>query len=101
MFSISRTSRRKGGASLRKASIFTFLIQFLWSDPLWAQAPQQNGWFLPVDLWFIGAGVLGIAIAYGILRNRGRTRRQAQLTEQATRDNYAEEERRASSSSRL
>jgi len=44
-------------------------------------------------LWFIGVGVLGLVIAYGILRNRSRTRAEKQITEQATKNVYAEGER--------
>lgn len=39
-----------------------------------------------------GAVVLGLAIAYGIMRNRSRTRAEKQITEQATKNNYAEED---------
>ena len=42
-------------------------------------------------LWFIGAGVLGLVMAYGIMRNRTRTRTEKQITEQATKDLYAKE----------
>jgi hypothetical protein len=55
--------------------------------------PVETGSQLPVALWFVGAGVLGLALAYGILRNRGRTRAEKQITEQATKNLYAEEER--------
>jgi hypothetical protein len=63
-----------------------------------AQGPVYTGSSIPVALWFIGAGVLGVAIAYGILRNRRRTRAHRQLTEAATRDVYREEERNRVSS---
>ena len=55
--------------------------------------PVETGSHLPVALWFVGAVVLGLAIAYGIMRNRSRTRAEKQITEQATKNNYAEEER--------
>jgi len=32
-------------------------------------------------------------LAYGIIRNRSRTRAEKQITEQATKSRYAEEER--------
>jgi len=60
--------------------------------------PVYNGSPVPVALLFIGAGVLGVAIAYGILHNRRRTRAQRQLTEEATRDVYRKEERNRASS---
>jgi hypothetical protein len=56
--------------------------------------PVHTGSSIPVYLWFIGAGILGLAIAYGILRNRGRTRAEKQLTENATKDVYQAEERK-------
>ena len=55
--------------------------------------PVQNGPMLPVALWWIGAFVLALAIAYGILRNRRRTRAEKELTERATKKLYAEEAR--------
>jgi hypothetical protein len=48
---------------------------------------------LPVALCFVGAGVLGLVLAYGIFRNRSRTGAEKQITEQATKRRYAEEER--------
>lgn len=55
--------------------------------------PTETGSHLPVALWFVGAGVLGLVLAYGIIRNRSRTRAERQVTEQATKRRYAEEER--------
>jgi len=51
----------------------------------------ETGSHLPVALWFIGAGVLGLVMAYGIMRNRTRTRAEKEITEQATKDLYAKE----------
>jgi hypothetical protein len=48
-----------------------------------------------VALWFIGAGVLGLVLAYGIMRNRQRTRAERQITEQATKDLYGRESRKS------
>jgi hypothetical protein len=60
--------------------------------------PVETGSHLPVALWFIGAGVLGIAIAYGIITNRTRTQRERERTDQATKELYrAEDSRRKSS----
>ena len=55
--------------------------------------PVETGSHLPVALWFIGAGILGLVLAYGIMRNRTRTRVDKQRTEQATKDLYAKENR--------
>lgn len=52
--------------------------------------PVQNAPMLPVALWWIGAFVLATAIIYGILRNKSRTRAEKAMTEQATKNRYAE-----------
>ena len=57
--------------------------------------PVETASHLPVALWFIGAGVLGVVLAYGVLRNRRRTRAEKQMTEQATKDLYARENRKS------
>ena len=55
--------------------------------------PVDTGSKIPVALWLVGAIILGLVMAWGILHNRTRTRAERQLTEQATRENYREEER--------
>jgi hypothetical protein len=63
-------------------------------DNLAAQGlPVETGSHLPVALWFIGAVILGLALAYGIMRNRRRTAAEKRVTDQATKKLYAEEER--------
>jgi hypothetical protein len=57
--------------------------------------PVETASHLPVALWFIGAGVLGLVLAYGIMRNRRRTRGEKQMTEQATKNLYARENRKS------
>jgi hypothetical protein len=54
--------------------------------------PVANGPMLPLALWCAGAAVLGLVIAYAIFRNRSRTRADKRVTEQATKNLYAEEE---------
>ena len=72
-------------------TLFTVLF---FPDNLSAQGlPIETGSHLPVALWFIGAGVLGVILAYGILRNRNRSRAQKQVTDDATKDLYAKENR--------
>ena len=76
------------------ATALTLFLLALWPDDLAAQGPPvDTGSHIPVALWFVGAGVLGIVMVYGILRNRKRTRAEVQRTEQATRDLYKDEER--------
>lgn len=47
---------------------------------------------LPVWLWVIGVGLLGSLLCYGILRTGRRSRTEADMTQQATRDLYRGEE---------
>jgi hypothetical protein len=49
----------------------------------------------PLWVWVAGAIVLGLVIAFGIIRTGQRTRREKDLTEQATRDLYRREDRSA------
>ena len=50
---------------------------------------------LPLWTWFLGACLLGFILIYGIMRNRRRTRGDRILTDEATRANYREENRRS------
>lgn len=78
--------------ALYPAGIMLALLAF--PGDLAAQGlPTETGSHLPVALWFVGAAVLGLVMAYGILRNRRRTRAEKQITEQATKSRYAEQER--------
>lgn len=92
MVSISAYERP---ASTWQKAIFLALFPLLFfPDDLAAQGqPVETASHLPVALWFIGAGVLGLVMAYGIMRNRTRTRDEKQITEQATKDLYADEGR--------
>ena len=88
MFSISSGE----GTAAKFATILTLLTLF--PGELAAQGqPTETASHIPVALWFIGAAVLGLVLAYGIMRNRRRTRAEKQLTEQATKDLYAQENR--------
>jgi hypothetical protein len=55
--------------------------------------PVYTGSHVPLYLWFLGSVILGLALAYGILRNRRRSRAERATTEQATKNLYAEEDR--------
>lgn len=48
---------------------------------------------LHVWIWFAGALLLGLALAYGISRNRTRTPRERAITEAATKERYRQEDR--------
>jgi hypothetical protein len=88
-------------------SISSSKIAAIWQPtiilPLFAVLPDnlaaqgnavETGSHLPVALWFIGAGVLGVVLAYGILRNRTKSRAEKHVTDQATKDLYAKEDRK-------
>jgi len=51
----------------------------------------------PLWLWVAGVVVLGIILAYGFLRNRTRTRQEPAISEEATKENYKQEDRRPNS----
>jgi hypothetical protein len=83
------------GRTTYKLAAITILL-ILFPGGLAAQGqPVETASHLPVALWFIGAGVLGLVLAYGIMRNRRRTTAEKQITEQATKDLYARENRKA------
>jgi len=72
---------------------FFFVAIALSTDVALAQGlPVDTGSHIPVMLWFIGAGLLGLAIAYGVLRNRRRSIPERQMTEDATKELYRREE---------
>ena len=50
---------------------------------------------LPLWTWFLGAFLLGLVLVYGVVRNRRRTAGERMLSEQATLQNYREENRRS------
>ena len=56
--------------------------------------PVETGSHVPVWLWVIGVGILGIALAYGIIRNSKRSASEKATTERATKDLYANEDRK-------
>jgi len=65
------------------------------TDAAMAQGqPVHNA--TPLQAWvlFIGTGMLGLAIMYGILKTRSRTVGEKRLRDEATKDVYRAEERR-------
>jgi cytochrome c-type biogenesis protein CcmH/NrfF len=46
-----------------------------------------------VWIWIAGVLLLGLALAYGIFRNRTRTSRERAVTEAATKERYRQEDR--------
>jgi uncharacterized integral membrane protein len=94
MLPILQCERSFAGTLKTAVILLALLVLALFPDDLAAQGlPVETGSHLPVALWFIGAAVLGLVIAYGIMRNRTRTRAEKHITEQATKNNYAEENR--------
>lgn len=79
----------------RKAIALSLPLVFT-TDRLVAQGlPVENASPIPVALLFVGAFVLGGFLVYGILRNRTRTPMEKELSDRATRQNYAAEDREA------
>jgi hypothetical protein len=94
MLPISHCERSFAGTSKAAVIILALVVLALFPADLAAQGlPVETGYHFPVALWFIGAAVLGLAIAYGIMRNRSRTRAEKHITDQATKNAYAEENR--------
>jgi hypothetical protein len=60
---------------------------------VFAQGEPARSSQIPIYLWFIGAGVLGLAIACGFIRNRAITRAEQQSTKQPTKDSYRADDR--------
>jgi hypothetical protein len=93
MTSISWWEWPTAGAWRPAITLATFALPMV-PDTLAAQGlPVETGSHLPVALWFIGAVILGLALAYGIKRNRRRNIAEKRVTDQATKGLYAEEER--------
>jgi hypothetical protein len=87
-------SCKTASGTFQLAVILTAIATVFFPVDLAAQGqPVANGPMLPLALWWGGACILGLVIAYAIMRNRSRTRAEKQLTEQATKNLYAEEER--------
>lgn len=79
-------------AAFKLAIVLTVALVLIPTDLAAQGQPVQNGPMLPLGLWWAGACVLGLVMVYAILRNRRRTRSEKQLTEQATKNLYVEEE---------
>ncbi|KRR14858.1 hypothetical protein CQ12_28770 [Bradyrhizobium jicamae] len=93
MISISPHERPITSAWLPATILVLFILLFFPNDLAAQGQPVETASHLPVALWFIGAGVLGLVMAYGIMRNRTRTRAEKQSTEQATKTLYTKENR--------
>jgi hypothetical protein len=85
----SDNSRYVRGPSLIASAVACLLLL-----PNVAEAqglPVDTGSHIPVALWAAGAAVLGLVLAYGIIRNRKQTNSEKQMTERATEKLYAKE----------
>jgi hypothetical protein len=85
-----------GGQRRNPTAIIVQLLALAWvflPGTLAAQGlPVETASPIPLTLIFIGTAVLGLVLAYGIARNRNRSRADKQLTDRATKDLYAKEE---------
>ena len=101
MISIPLRQQRNALVSKRSVRGWALFGLVLFPDNLAAQGlPVETASHIPVALWFIGAGILGVVLAYGIMRNRKRTAAEKRMTESATKTLYAEERRDSSRSTR-
>ena len=87
---VNRMASRAFGPALALVLVAAVLLP---ADLAAQGLPVQNGPMVPVAFWWIGAFLLGLALVYGIMRNRNRTRAEKDLTERATKDLYAQEAR--------
>ena len=90
---ISRASPMRRISRVYAVGFALFVLLSSGQDVFAQGLPVNTGSHIPVAIWFVGAGVLGLVMAYGILRTRNRTRAEKQVTEQATRQLYANEGR--------
>jgi hypothetical protein len=58
------------------------------SDALGQGLPVETGSHWPTGLIWAGAVILGLVLAYGIMRNRSRTSSEKKLTEDVTANRY-------------
>jgi hypothetical protein len=94
MATISSRKQVVSGTSKAAVIIAVLIGLALFPDRLAAQGlPVETASPVPLAIWVIGTVFLGLALVYGIMRNRGRTRSSKELTEQGTKRVYAEEER--------
>jgi hypothetical protein len=90
-------SKNRGALFIIAPLVIALVVACIAYDPFHligtGTSPGGTGFTkLPVWLWFIGAGVLGLSLAYGISQNRRRPRAEVQMTERATADLYRQEE---------
>ena len=83
-----RIAGREAATAFLPVSIAAFLPTGAAAQGL----PVETGSHTPVALWLIGVVILGGAIAYGIMRNRKRSRADKDLTDRATQANYRRED---------
>ena len=87
------SSISSGERTATKSAAIVALFTLLPGELAAQGQPVETASHVPVALWFIGAGVLALVLAYGIMRNRRRTRTEKAITEQATKDLYARDNR--------
>jgi hypothetical protein len=86
------------GPSMIRVAHIAFSILMIPAPSLAQGLPVNTGPQAPVWVWFAGVVLLGLVMAYAIMRNRKRSRGEKNLTDAATKANYANEDRAAKSS---
>ena len=86
--------KNRGALIIIAPLVIALIVVWVIYDPFHGTGSNTEGGFAqtPLWVWVLGVGILGSLIGYGISQVRRRTRAEAQLTQEATRDVYRREE---------
>jgi predicted nucleic acid-binding Zn ribbon protein len=86
--------KNRGALIIIAPLVIALIVVWVIYDPFHDTGSSSEGGFAktPLWVWVLGVGILGSLIGYGISQVRRRTRGEAQLTQEATRDVYRREE---------
>ncbi|TMJ80445.1 MAG: hypothetical protein E6G79_18460 [Alphaproteobacteria bacterium] len=86
--------KNRGALIIIAPLVIALVVVWVIYDPFQGTGSHPEGGFAqtPLWVWVLGVGILGSLVIYGISQVRRRTRAEAQLTQEATRDVYRREE---------
>ena len=86
--------KNRGALIIIAPLVIALVVVWVIYDPFHGTGSNPEGGFAqtPLWVWVLGVGILGSLVIYGISQVRRRTRADAQLTQEATRDVYRREE---------
>jgi uncharacterized integral membrane protein len=86
--------KNRGALIIIAPLVIALIVVWIIYEPSHGTGSNPEGGFAqaPLWVWVLGVGILGSLICYGISQVRRRTRAEAQLTQEATRDVYRREE---------